>query len=215
MSLANLTEWLKGHPREKSGLPSFSTTLTPLNAPKLTEAQRIEVCRRYATFQSYTSIMHWLREEEHVDISRGRICQIVKEKTWMPLVQRLRKEWAAGVMDIAIAHKRKRLEELERLYDKVERLEVTELTKVRQQLAVLDQVHTEMDERRTDFTNIYFTQIANYTDEELFKRKEELLSKLNRLGGLHGSHQAGTALPAPQGQVAEILNAEATGANGS
>ena len=154
------------------------------NAPKLTEEAKHRVCELYAQFSTPTQVQKILKEEYQVDVSTASLCIYPRQKKWKPLIDRLRQEWAAGLMDLPLAHKRGRMEELIALFKRVQRAEtLSEFSKITQSLAILRDMRAEMDEAKSHFTTIFATQIHNYSDEELITRRRELLSRLDELRG--------------------------------
>lgn len=153
-------------------------------APKLTEEAKHRVCELFAQFNTPSQVQRVILQEYGVTISRPSLCVYPRQKKWRPLVDRLRQEWATGIMDLPLAHKRGRMEELTRLYKRIERVEgLTEFTRITQTLAVLRAMREEMDEAKTHFTTIFATQIHQYSDEELLTRRQELLQRLEDLRG--------------------------------
>ena len=157
---------------------------TFVTAPKLTEEAKHRVCELYAQFHTPTQIQRILKDEFSVHITTGSLCIYPRQKKWKPLIDRLRQEWALGLMDLPLAHKRGRMEELVRLYKQVQRAEtLSEFSRITQSLALLREMREEMDEAKSHFTAIFATQIHNYSDEELVTRRRELLQRLEELRG--------------------------------
>ena len=154
-------------------------------APKLSEDAKHRICELFAHFHTAKVIQQRIEQEFKVKLHVSAIHRYPKEKKWKPLVDRLRQEWAEGMMEMPLAHKRGRMEELVHLYNRVQRPEakLTEFTRITQSLAILTQMHKEMDERHTNFTTIFATAIHNYSDEELLTRRNELLTRLDELRG--------------------------------
>lgn len=150
-------------------------------APKLTEEQKFEVCQHVASFTPIAQIHKFLVKQYGPIVSLISLYKYVKSPHWKPLIDRLRGEWAAGVMEEPIAQKRMRLKKLTQLMDHAEADTKVPPWRRRMEIAkYLDQARLEIDEKKTDVTNLYLTQVNHYTDEELLKRRDELLSKLKQ-----------------------------------
>ena len=155
-------------------------------APKLTEQQRYELIRQLAEFKSVPEVQQFAKAEWGIEITAQTIRGYLHEKKWRPLLDRCRQEWAAGIVEIPLAHKRVRLEKLQKLFDDAEedyaeaKNEQTFLRLIDLQLKILDQARREMEETKTNFTNIVMTQYEQYTDEELIRRMDELLAKIKQ-----------------------------------
>ena len=156
-------------------------------AAKLTDEERLQVCQWLAAFTPAEVIQERVRQEFKKEIKRTNIYNYLHTRKWQPLIERCRAEWAAGMVEIPLSHKRSRVEELGRLYARAQANPTSsEWTKVQQSLAILREIRTEMDEAKTNFTNITLTQITHAPDTELLKRRDELLVTLKQQGGWHG-----------------------------
>lgn len=156
---------------------------------KLNDAQAHEVCTWIAQFESIPSILKKIESEFGITVNRGTVHYYKKAKRWAPLIERARQEWAASIMDVPIAHKKKRMESLHEQFEEViqeaadpkfNRSPIAKRAELRQ---ILKQAQEEMDEKTTNFTTIYATQIQNYSDDELIHRQQQLIMKLKQLGG--------------------------------
>ena len=183
--------------------------------PKLSEPQQLQVCQWIATFKSDKEIQQLIKERYGPLLSLSSVYAYRSSKRWQPLIHRVRQEWAAGVADLPIAHKRYRLNELLRMFEQCladKRLTLED--KRKEGITILREARYEMDEAKSAFTNVFFTQIQSYSDEELSKRGKELVDRLKQLGGLNALRRSqGTQAALSQGQGelagAEILEAPA------
>ena len=152
----------------------------------LTDDEQYQVCRWYGEFKSPTQIRGLIKSEFGKEISLKNVWQYAngkQMKKWKPLIERLRQEWALGVMDIPLAHKRARLEKLVTLLVRAERNpDVTDFQKVKQCVEVLREMREEMEAGKAEFTNVYMTTIHTYSDEEIIRQRDVILSRLKLLG---------------------------------
>lgn len=175
---------------------------------KLTEEQQYQVCQWYAEFKTPRQIKNLVKERFGIELTDKTVWQYSRGnqmKKWKPMIERLRQEWALGVMDIPLAHKRGRMEELTKLYEQaIRNKDVTEYTRVNQCLAVLREMRDEMEAGKSEFTNVYLTTIHQYPDEEVLKLREAVLARIKALGGKNGIRRHGE----------EAVEAELTGGDG-
>ena len=188
---------------------------------KLTDEEQHQVCVWYAQFYTPTEITRLIKEKFGKTIAINNIWQYARTNKWRPLIERLRQEWALGVMDLPLAHKRGRLEKLVTLLERSERNQVIdEYRRIEQCVEILHEIRAEMEAGKTQFTNVYLTTIHNYTDEELLRRRDEVLERIKRLGDTHalrhvrqaaltdGTSNGGRGEPLAEGDSAGIEAAE-------
>lgn len=93
---------------------------------KLTDRLRAEIVARFAAWDSPTQVQAWLKEEHGIEIGPSGLTPyhfdnpLSRENgtpKWVELHDRIRAKVVAGVDDIAISHKRKRLEILQNFLD--------------------------------------------------------------------------------------------------
>ena len=158
---------------------------------KLTDEEQYQVCQWYAEFKTPTQIKKLIHDTWGKDLTIKNVWAYANQsKKWKPMIERLRQEWALGVMDIPLAHKRGRLEELVRLYTRAERNPVVDdYAKVKQCYELLREMRNEMEAGKAEFTNVYLTTIHNYSDEEIVKQRDVVLDRLDKLRrlGLDGT----------------------------
>lgn len=157
--------------------------LTGVNR-KLTDEEQHYICQLYATFYTPMQILRAVKTKFGKDVKLPNIMLYAQRAKWKPLIERLRQEWALGVMEIPVAHKRGRLEQLVKLLERAEKNDkVTEFRKIRQCVEILREIREEMDSGKAQFTNVYLTTIHQYSDEELLRRRAEVVERLKALGG--------------------------------
>ena len=181
---------------------------------KLTDDEQYQVCRWYGEFKSPTQIKGLLKTHFGKDLTLKNVWAYANGnlmKKWKPLIESLRQEWALGVMDIPLAHKRARLEKLVILLTRAERnTDVTEFQKIKQCLEVLHEMREEMEAGKAEFTNVYMTTIHQYSDAEIIRQRDAVLTRLKLLGGRNGLRYG-----AKEGTGTITLEAEADAGGGS
>ena len=164
---------------------------------KLTDEEQYQICQWYAEFKTPTQIQARIKSEFGKDLTLKNVWAYANQtKKWKPMIERLRQEWALGVMDIPLAHKRGRLEELVKLYTRAERNPVVDdYLKVKQCYELIREMRNEMEAGKAEFTNVYLTTIHNYSDEEIVKQRDVVLDRLDKLRrlGLDGKRNDGEA----------------------
>ncbi len=90
---------------------------------KLSKQAKIYICQRVAAFKHYQEICNELVELYGVRVQRQAIADLLhsrRKKTtrWMDMMLRFREEYLEAVQDVPIANKRKRLEYLQKAYNR-------------------------------------------------------------------------------------------------
>ncbi len=181
------------------------------NAPKLTDAQQRQVCQWFAEFRPLMEVVGLVKSEFGIELPRNNVWRYSTAAKWRPLVERLRQQWALGVMELPLAHKRGRLEKLVTLLERAEKnRKISEFARINQCAHLLSEIRLEMEDKKAQFTNVYLTTIHQYSDEELLQRRDEVLSKLQQLGGFHGLRRFGKKAADGGAAIAEgsILDAD-------
>src|SRR3990167_336737 len=120
---------------------------------KLSEPQQMQLCQWIATFHSDKAIQQLVKERFGPLISITSVNSYRHTKRWQPLINRLRQEWAAGVVEIPIAHKRYRLGELLRMFEQcLSDKRLTLEDKRKEGITILREARYEMDEAKSAFT---------------------------------------------------------------
>ena len=157
-------------------------TRTDRWAPKLTEEEKHLAIQWHAAFMPQAEIVRRIRTQFGKSITSSTLSLMMQAPKWRPMIDRLRQEWAAGVMDLPAAHKRTRMAQLSGLYERIEHdRHLSAPRRYYLLLDTLDHMREEMDEKHTHFTTIFQTAIMNYSDTELLKRREEVLEQLASL----------------------------------
>lgn len=146
------------------------------------EPEKLRICEMFAQFHSVDHITQFAKDEWGKAVTPASIRAYRESPRWKPVIDRFRTEYVGQVMDIPIAHKKVRLVRLEELFQANERDQGIS-GKERRQLAclILERSMKEVDERASNFTNIFFTQIQNFSDDELESHRRKLLDRIKTI----------------------------------
>ena len=154
---------------------------------KLTSEQQTEICRFIGEYKTDREILELLKERHHVILSTSAISNYRTHPTWKLIVDKLRRTYLSGLMDVAISQKRHRLQKiddhlraLENSSDKRIQLQGRELSG--EILATLNLARLEMEPSKHDTYNIsLMNQFNSLTDEELEQRQVQIMEKVLKL----------------------------------
>ena len=99
-----------------------------------------------------------------------------------------RQQYAAEVMSNRLAHKRSRIDILLNQFNAIsdgaggEEKACRSVVHRREMRDILAQVRDEMDENKTQFNTLIYSQVQNYSDTQLQDRLKEVVNKLKGLG---------------------------------
>ena len=95
---------------------------------RLTETQKTFIVQSLACFQTPTDVCELVQEVFGLELTRGHVhyydASAPASKTpkkWRAVFEATRKAWLESTAEVGIAHERYRLEELQRLYNRVKR----------------------------------------------------------------------------------------------
>ena len=161
------------------GTPEGTSLYYP---PKLTEQEKVRVSEWFAEFKTPTQIRQLIKEQFGKDLTVQSIRGYVLSEKWQPRIQRLRQEYAAGVMEVPIAHKRRRLEMLLELFEETRSSpRLSPQQRIVECRHILSQAWREMEEGKGfQITNVYATQINEMSEKELLRRRDELIAKVTQ-----------------------------------
>lgn len=152
---------------------------------KLTSDEQLEVCRQLASYRSVKDVDKFCREMFGKTLHPNSIRLYLNSQKWKPLIQKFRDEYTRGIMEVPIANKRVRLEELQSMFEKYK-----DGGRLRLAQAVLKDAREELDgSRKFGDTNVYMTQVNNYkdmSDEEIESERLRQLENLQKVRSLKG-----------------------------
>ena len=140
----------------------------------LTDPEFHQVCRWMGEFRSSTQVQTLIKQTFGKQVSPHYALEVAKRHKWGLLIDRYRQEWLSKIYDIPLANKKVRLAKLQWLMEHLDKQELTPRTE-RRIMHVLNQARLEMEEK-PDQTTFFFTNINQLGDEELLKRRAELLA---------------------------------------
>lgn len=174
----------------------------------LTSDEKLEMCRMIAAFVRPVEIVEHFRTVIGKEISAPSVNNYKNSDKWKPLIDKYRDEYTKGVMDVPISHKRKRLEELQDIYDKQK-----DKGKLKEAQSVLSDARSEMEERRGDvsfhLTQINHTEFHDMSDEQLLDEKAKALEQLSKIKKLKEDVRNGKIIQVSGEEVREISEEDA------
>lgn len=160
------------------------TKLSSRTTHKLTSDQVMKLIYMIATFEKPRKIVELMREEFGVSIHVKLVDYYKKQESYRPVIQRIREKWGSDLMDVELGTKRRRMEELEKIYDHCFKSD-----QMKNALGALFQIQHEIEKDLQQIgsqTNYQINIYKDLTDTEL---EEERLKSLERLKTLKGEIQ--------------------------
>jgi len=108
---------------------------------RLNDTERKEIVRRLACFESPTAVKEWASEDLGKDLSLEQIAHYdptrrdTAGEKWETLFKRTREEFLSDLDTIPLSHRAVRLQELQRLYDRLKDEDETEAARLLKQAA--------------------------------------------------------------------------------
>ena len=150
---------------------------------ELTEDERREVVKQLAEFHDIPEVQKHIKKNFNKNIGYNSVKFYLHSKKWKPMLERLRQEFVEPIMSVAVSHKFVRLSRLEDLYTKtMENKNLKEVEKIREAREILSEARTEIEGGKSNPSgDIFVTQINKFSDEDLKKRKEEVLNRIKAI----------------------------------
>lgn len=152
----------------------------PKKKQLLVPFEQMEVAKLLAWFCSPTQIAKHIEQRFKKKITAQNVEWYKNSEKWQPVIEKLREDYNRCVLEVPLANKRKRLEELQILYNIHM---VNEDYKKAQ--SVLSDFREEMERRGGDinfsFTNVTHNEYQNMTDEELNEERTKTIEQLIRI----------------------------------
>ena len=161
--------------KKRDALPEHMRLDEHYIAPFLSEDQKLDLISKIAMYWKSTKIITHFIETYRIQLNDYQIASYKKSKEWALVIDRMRQEYIAGIMEVPIANKRWRLEEYEGLYHALK-----ELDEHSKAAAILDLVRGEMEEKKGSINNLYLTQV-NVSDEELADLRLKSINELESI----------------------------------
>lgn len=154
----------------------------------LSEEEQYLLIQKIAHFEPWSEIQIWLTEAIKKPISYTAYLHYRHSPKWQAVLKKYRDEYTAKILDVPLANKRKRLDELQIIYDQVqwassrtERLH-SKVSFLKVAASILDQARIEVEGQTKDGRpNLFITQFNQMTDKEIDERRQELMDQVRRL----------------------------------
>lgn len=148
-----------------------------INRRFIFQRQREQIAMRLAMFEPYDVIAEWASKTFNRKVTVRSISKYVSSPTVKALVKRFREEYDKRLFEVEYASKRRRIERLSKVADRLEEKEdyrgVTESMRA---------IREEVEGRKSEHVNIYqYNQFNSLSDEELENRKLEIIQRIQRL----------------------------------
>lgn len=134
-----------------------------------------------ATFEKPRHIVAMMMDEFGVKIHPALVDYYRHNESYKPVIQRIREKWGADIGEVALGTKRRRMEELEKIYE-----HCFTTNQMKNALGALFQIQHEIEKDLQAIgsqTNYQINIYKDLTDTEL---EEERLKSLERLKTLKG-----------------------------
>lgn len=174
----------------------------------LTSDEKLEMCKLIAGFVRPVEIVEHFKTVIGKEITPVTVQNYKNSDKWKMLIEKYRDEYTKGVMDVPISHKRKRLEELQDIYDKQK-----DKGKLKEAQSVLSDARSEMEEKRGDvsfhLTQINHTEFHDMSDEQLLDEKAKALEQLSKIKKLKEDVRNGKIIQVSPEEITEVNEEDA------
>lgn len=158
---------------------------------KLTHDQRMQVLRMYGEGYRYADIQRQLKIDFGISLHHESIRSTCDAKINQPFIERFRAAYLNKVSEVPIANKRVRIDDLEKVREKILRVidkNPLETQKQRNEflafssrlVAVVQQAREEIEKRPEIMNTFSVNEFSDMSDEDLQKTREELLAKVRQ-----------------------------------
>lgn len=147
---------------------------------KLNSDEVMKLVFLIATFTPQGKIVEKMQEEFGVTIHVNTVNYYRRHEAYQKVIANMRQKWGNEILDVELTHKRRRLEELERIYQKC-----LDSDQMKNALGALYQIQHEVEKdlQNLSLTNYNINIYKDMTEKEL---EEERLKSLERLKLLKG-----------------------------
>lgn len=137
----------------------------------------MEIVKRIAWFWKPIDIKEDFEKTSGKTIAAQTIVDYSKTEKWQPIIEKLRDDYNKAMYDVPLFHKRKRLDELQKHYDRH-----MNSGKWKEAQSVLRDARDEVDQKFGD-VSFHFTNVTQYnemSDEQIAEEKGKILEQLDR-----------------------------------
>jgi len=152
--------------------------LSQFPTSKLTEHEQRELVTRIAMYYKPREIVDWVKKDLGKSLTPKAVYQYAKSEKWKPFIEKQRKLYTSQIMEHPLANKRKRVEELEKLFSL--NLKKGRLSEARQ---VIRELRAEVEGEKGDgkgnqyFISQNFNQMSDEELEDLKMKQLNIISK--------------------------------------
>lgn len=143
---------------------------------KLNSDQVMRVLFLIATFVPFKEIVEKVKDEFGVSISEGGIKYYAyRNEDYKNTILKIREKWGNEIMDLELSHKRRRIQEIEKIYHAS-----VEKNQMRNALGAISQIQGEVEKAQVigNQTNYQINIYKDLTEQEL---EEERVKSLERI----------------------------------
>ncbi len=173
----------------------------------LSDEEQQRVCGLLAQFKTPQQILTVLRSGGNRRATLQTVKHYRDTQKWQPLIERLREEYRARILDVPVANVRVRLDALQTQLDTLTAAPGTTPDLRREVREVLRHAREETALPSVGTVTVY-NQIMQLSDEALEQRRQQVVARITHLGGSshavresHASQGTGPSEPSPQDEA--------------
>ena len=146
---------------------------------KLNADQVMKLLFLIATFVDNTTIVRTIKKEFGISISKTTVKHYKTSEQYRGQIQKMRERWGSDLLDVELSNKRRRLEELEKIYKHCYAND-----QMKNALAAIHQIQGEIEKDLQNIGSQTNYQINIYKDMSESELEEERVKSLERLKAL-------------------------------
>jgi len=143
---------------------------------KLNSDQVMKVLFLIATFEKVPAIIKAIRKEFGISISKTTVEYYKRNEQYRGQIQKMRERWGSDLLNVELSNKRRRLEELEKIYNHCYAND-----QMKNALASLYQIQNEIEKDLQNIGHQTNYQINIFKDMSETELEEERIKSLERL----------------------------------
>jgi hypothetical protein len=161
----------------KRKIRSSRHRLTKYDGPNqnITEDEKIRLLQQIATYATLEELEDWCEENLARPISLHTIKYHKNNPNNQPLLKKMREEFNTALLSVEWSSKRKRLEYLGSVFKKA-----FAEKKYAPAISAIHEMREEMEGKKSPGVNLYQYNYVNMTDEELDKKRLELIETVQK-----------------------------------
>ena len=147
---------------------------------KLTTKMKLELMEFVARWSTLDEINQFFVPTYGITIGWYLIYYYKRSKTWKPVIAKLREKYLQGADEVAIAHKRVRLERREKIYQRAEKVGDGQLALS----AIRDTEEAMGGMGKRGGVSLTFNQFNSLSDDEIEQRRLEVLNRIRNMDAI-------------------------------